>query len=168
MPSPVAAGNTLGKTPSRSAYSSLQNHQLGNGITPPLRACMRARRPVRRDARVAIGAWRSALMDACSASNLRPLDWAILRYVTHSNGCAATVPHSRNSSGCNAGWAFVPHKQSRDHTRFEAGGHSVLEKDPVSCALMSGLSRGACRWPSWVCAYVSGTNLSGGLEAHGC
>jgi hypothetical protein len=44
----------------------------------------------------------------------------------------------------------------------------VLEKDPVSCALMSGLLRGACRWPSWVCAYVSGTNLSGGLEAHGC
>ena len=46
--------------------------------------------------------------------------------------------------------------------------HSALEKDPVSCALMSGLLRGACRWPSWVCAYVSGTNLSGGLEAHGC
>src|SRR6267378_1520825 len=94
----------------------------------------RVRRPVHRDARVAIGAWRSALMDACSASNLRPLGWTILRYVTHSNGCAATV----------------------------------LQKDPVSCALMSGLLRDACRWPSWVCAYVSGTNLSGGLEAHGC
>jgi hypothetical protein len=94
-PAPVAAGNTLGKTPSQSAYSSLQNHQLGNGITPPLRACMRARRPVRRDARVAIGAWRSALMDACSASNLRPLDWGILRYDTNSNGCAATVSQSQ-------------------------------------------------------------------------
>jgi hypothetical protein len=34
----VAAGDTLSKTPSQSAYSSLQNHQLGNGITPPVRA----------------------------------------------------------------------------------------------------------------------------------
>jgi hypothetical protein len=31
---------------------------------------------------------------------------------------------------------------------------------------MSGLSRGTCRWPSWVSAYVSGTNLTGVLEAH--
>ena len=45
---------------------------------------------------------------------------------------------------------------------------SALAKDPVSCALMSGLQRGIDRWPSWVCAYVSGTNLSGVLEAHGC
>ena len=29
---------------------------------------------------------------------------------------------------------------------------------------MSGLERDACRWPSWVCAYVSGTNLYGVLE----
>jgi hypothetical protein len=43
---------------------------------------------------------------------------------------------------------------------------SALEKDPVSCALMSGLWRGIRRWPSWVCAYVSGTNLSGVLKAH--
>jgi hypothetical protein len=60
---------------------------------------------------------------------------------------------------------------SRSHDvrrRGSGGNHSVLEKDPVSCALMSGLLRGACRWPSWVCAYVSGTNLSGGLEAPGC
>ena len=42
---------------------------------------------------------------------------------------------------------------------------STLVKDPVRCALMSGLSRGARRWPSWVCACVSGTNLSRVLEA---
>jgi hypothetical protein len=30
---------------------------------------------------------------------------------------------------------------------------------------MSGLSHGTCRWPSWVCAYVSGTNLDSVLEA---
>jgi hypothetical protein len=41
-------------------------------------------------------------------------------------------------------------------------------KDPVSCALMSGLLRGFCRWPSWVFACVSGTNLSGVLKAQGC
>jgi hypothetical protein len=40
---------------------------------------------------------------------------------------------------------------------------STLAKDPVSCALMSGLLRGVRRWPSWVFAYVSGTNLSGVL-----
>ena len=40
----------------------------------------------------------------------------------------------------------------------------VGERDPVSCALMSGLSRGSRRWPSWVCACVSGTNLSGVLK----
>jgi len=33
---------------------------------------------------------------------------------------------------------------------------------------MSGLLRGVRRWPSWVFAFVSGTNLSGVLEAHGC
>jgi hypothetical protein len=43
---------------------------------------------------------------------------------------------------------------------------SALEKDPVSCALMSDLSRGIRRWPSWVCAYVSDTDLFGVLEAH--
>jgi hypothetical protein len=32
--------------------------------------------------------------------------------------------------------------------------------------LMSGLSRDVCRWPSWVCACVSGTNLNSVLEAH--
>ena len=37
--------------------------------------------------------------------------------------------------------------------------------DPVRCALMSGLLRGGCRWPSWVCACVPGTNLSRALEA---
>jgi hypothetical protein len=31
---------------------------------------------------------------------------------------------------------------------------------------MSGLLRGVGRWPSWVFAYVSGTNLFGVLEAH--
>jgi len=39
------------------------------------------------------------------------------------------------------------------------------EEDPVSRALMSGLLHGVCRWPSWVCACVSGTNLSSALEA---
>ena len=43
---------------------------------------------------------------------------------------------------------------------------SALGEDPVRCALMSGLSRGACRWPSWVCACVPGTILGGVLEAH--
>jgi hypothetical protein len=37
---------------------------------------------------------------------------------------------------------------------------------PVSRALMSGLCRGACRWPSWVCACVPGTILKGVLVAH--
>src|SRR5579862_4311135 len=37
--------------------------------------------------------------------------------------------------------------------------------DPVRCALMSGLLRGRCRWPSWVCACVPGTSLSRALEA---
>lgn len=34
------------------------------------------------------------------------------------------------------------------------------------CALMSGLRAAVRRWPSWVCAYVSGTILAGVLEAH--
>ena len=42
---------------------------------------------------------------------------------------------------------------------------SALGKDPVRCALMSGLSRGACRWPTWVCACVPGAILGGVLEA---
>src|SRR3954462_5776622 len=37
---------------------------------------------------------------------------------------------------------------------------------PVSPALMSGLLRGTCRWPSWVCACVSGAKLFGVLGAH--
>jgi hypothetical protein len=45
---------------------------------------------------------------------------------------------------------------------------AVLAKGPVSCALMSGLWGGVRRWPSWVCAHVSGTYLSGVLGAHGC
>jgi hypothetical protein len=68
---------------------------------------------------VAIGAWRSALMDACSAWNLRPLDWTILRYVTHSNGSAATVPQSQ-LIGLKC-WRSFRHKQSRDHTTYEGG-----------------------------------------------
>ena len=36
---------------------------------------------------------------------------------------------------------------------------------PVSRALMSGLCRGACRWPSWVCACVPGTILKRVLVA---
>ena len=37
--------------------------------------------------------------------------------------------------------------------------------NPVSRALMSGLSCGACRWPSWECACVPGTKLSSVLDA---
>ena len=40
----------------------------------------------------------------------------------------------------------------------------VTVKDPVRSALMSGLSRGSSRWPSWVCACVPGTILSRALE----
>jgi hypothetical protein len=32
---------------------------------------------------------------------------------------------------------------------------------------MSGLLCGACRWPSWVFAHVSGANLRGVLEGTG-
>src|SRR4051794_39987893 len=42
---------------------------------------------------------------------------------------------------------------------------SALLEGPVRCALTSGLSRGRRRWPSWACARVPGTNLSGALEA---
>jgi hypothetical protein len=45
---------------------------------------------------------------------------------------------------------------------------STWVKDPVSCALMSGLSRDRCHRPSWVYACVSGTNLSDVLEAQRC
>jgi hypothetical protein len=41
----------------------------------------------------------------------------------------------------------------------------VRWETPVSRALMSGLCRGACRWPSWVCACVPGTNLKRVLVA---
>ncbi len=50
---------------------------------------------------------------------------------------------------------------SRQEARVRVNGRS----GPVRCALMSGLSRGRRRWPSWVCARVPGTNLSGALEA---
>ena len=46
------------------------------------------------------------------------------------------------------------------------GHDAVCVEDPVSCALMSGLLRGRCRWPSWVCACVLGANLKSVLEAH--
>jgi len=35
----------------------------------------------------------------------------------------------------------------------------------VRCAPMSGLSHGCCRWPSWVCACVSGTKPQSVLKA---
>ena len=41
-------------------------------------------------------------------------------------------------------------------------------KTPVSRALMFGLLRGACRWPSWVCACMPGTILYGVLVARNC
>ena len=125
----MAAGDTLSKTPSQSAYSSLQNHQLGNGITPPVRAGGRARRPVHRDARVASGAWGSALMDACSASNLRPLGWTILRYVTNSNGCAATVSQSQLIGlKCLMGVRSAKKTRSRSHDVRKRGPLSVGER----------------------------------------
>jgi hypothetical protein len=88
----VAVGNTLGRTPSQSAYSSLQSHQLGNGITPPLRACASSRPPRRtsRDWRLVFGDDGCLLGFECG-----PLGWTILRYVTHSNGCAASVLQSQ-------------------------------------------------------------------------
>jgi hypothetical protein len=43
---------------------------------------------------------------------------------------------------------------------------SALVKDPVRCALMSGLSRGTRRWPSWGFADVPGTKLHHELKAH--
>jgi hypothetical protein len=49
---------------------------------------------------------------------------------------------------------------------LKRGYDNVCVEDPVSCALMSGLLRGICRWPSWVCAYVSGANLNSVLKAH--
>lgn len=71
---------------------------------------------------------------------------------------------------------MVPGLVSRDASRVQWVGGSIScslmncrstsVKDPVSRALMSGLSRGADRWPSWVCACVSGTNLAGVLGAH--
>jgi len=41
----------------------------------------------------------------------------------------------------------------------------ALGEDLVSRAFFSGLLRGLCRWRSWVCACVSGTNLSSALKA---
>jgi hypothetical protein len=38
-----------------------------------------------------------------------------------------------------------------------------ISGSPISRALMSGLLRGICRWPSWVFAHVSGANLRGVL-----
>src|ERR1700733_8210277 len=62
---------------------------------------------------------------------------------------------------------FIP-TQSRSlcdwkHTPRKSPLNVEMDPDPVSCALMSGLLRGVRRWPSWVFAYVSGTNLSGVL-----
>ena len=69
-------------------------------------------------------------------------------------------------------WSWHPGSISRDASRVQwrsfMNRRSAEVKDPVSCALMSGLSRGARRWPSWVYACVSGTNLSGVLKAQGC
>ena len=75
----MAAGNTLGKTPSQSAYSGLQNHQLGNGITPPLRACASSRSPRRTscDWRLAFGVDGCMLGFELAASGL---DDSPLRY----------------------------------------------------------------------------------------
>jgi hypothetical protein len=154
-----------GQNASQSAYPGLQNHQLGNGITPPLRACASSRPPRRtsRDWRLAFGVDGCVLgfeLAACGLDD-SPLRYAFQWMCGHS---AAVATHRAEMLD---GRSFRTNAVAITR-RTEAGGHSVLEKDPVSCALMSGLLRDACRWPSWVCAYVSGTNLSGGLEAHGC
>ena len=92
----MAVGNTLGRT---QASRHIQACRTTSWVMASRHRFGRVRRPVHRDARVAIGAWRSALMDACSASNLQPLGWTILRYVTHSNGCAPSVMQSQLIGG---------------------------------------------------------------------
>jgi hypothetical protein len=163
----VAVGNTLGRT---QASRHIQACRTTSWVMASRHRFGRVRRPVHRDARVAIGAWRLAFgVDGCvlgfelAASGLddSPLRYAFQWMCGHS---AAVATHRAEMLD---GRSFRTNAVAITR-RTEAGGHSVLEKDPVSCALMSGLLRDACRWPSWVCAYVSGTNLSGGLEAHGC
>ena len=87
----------------------------------------------------------------------------------------APRPVGRGSLGGRRGaiaagwWSWHPGLISRDASRVQwrsfINHRSAPVKDPVSRALMSGLSRGTCRWPSWVYACVSGTNLQGVLEA---
>ena len=85
----------------------------------------------------------------------------------------ASSAQPRRCGAIAAGWwSWHPGLISRDASRVQwrscMNRRSTSVKDPVSCALMSGLSRGVRRWPSWVYAYVSGTNLYGVLEAHVC
>ena len=70
----------------------------------------------------------------------------------------------RVGRGLSAGQRWPNLRCYRNNVALRMNRRSTSVKDPVSCALMSGLSRGTRRWPSWVCAYVSGTNLSGVLE----
>src|SRR5215208_4386476 len=65
---------------------------------------------------------------------------------------------------CGALWSpwLTALRDERDPLKSDAG----VREGPVSCALMSGLLRGICRWPSWVCACVLGANLWRVLEAH--
>src|SRR5215212_8655625 len=53
---------------------------------------------------------------------------------------------------CGALWSpwLTALRDERDPLKSDAG----VREGPVSCALMSGLLRGICRWPSWVCACV--------------
>src|SRR4051794_16464058 len=61
-------------------------------------------------------------------------------------------------AGQQAAWGDTPCHGDVFHIQRQCGG--------LANTLMSGLCRGVCRWPSWVCACVPGTNLSGVLVAH--
>jgi hypothetical protein len=79
--------------------------------------------------------------------------------------CGASRANRRFAPGV---WGPLLGRASRpkpDPCRPSRHRRLALLKGPVRCALMSGLSRGRCRWPSWVCARVPGTNLSRALEA---
>jgi hypothetical protein len=94
----------------------------------------------------------------------------------------------RGSCPVSSWYRRSPHDAASSRARLAAddyGAHAVLVSDmvrrpqqprlaqcadfrwetPVSRALMSGLCRGACRWPSWVCACMPGTILKRVLVA---
>jgi hypothetical protein len=99
-----------------------------------------------------------------------PLPWGVLTYDTRLGGYVVDLsrerlegaPRSRplcGRPGCGNGLLLFA------ASSFGMGlAWSASARGPVRCALMSGLLRGGCRWPLWVCAYVSGTDLSRALE----